>query len=313
MDFGVLIANWNGSGFVERCLGSVLAAARRVGDPMRILAVDDASTDDSPQKIRGLFPSVELLSLPKNVGFGRAVNAGMRALDTPWVFLLNNDLALPSDFFEKLIEARNSRQSIDAEQLFAIGAKTLEWQTQLPNHAGMRARWNGRMIVQDPFDSPEPSSADFIQGGSCLVDRSKFLSLGGFCEIFSPGYWEDYDICYQALKRGWKIYYEPRAVAYHWGKKSMRALLGDHRLALTIKRNHLLFNWINLTDSGLLRTHSISLGRLMLEHECHEIDRLASWPRALIEASAKIPAALQVRRERTGAERLPDRRILRID
>ncbi len=295
MEYGAIIANWNGSGYIERCLGSVLAAARRSPAPLHLLVVDDASTDDSPQKIATLFPSIQLLRLPVNVGFGQAVNEAMRTLSTPWVFILNNDLALRTDFFERLIE---TCKSLGGSDLFAIGAKTLQWESHEPNHAGMRARWKERMIVQEGFDTDELTPTDFIQGGSCLVDREKFLALEGFCPIYHPGYWEDYDLAYQARRHGWKNYYEPRAVAYHWGKRSMRALLGDYRLSLTIKRNHLLFNWVNLADKGLLVRHLTGLGGLMLREEPFESESTASWSRAFFSALTKLPSALRFLRTR---------------
>lgn len=306
--YAAIIANWNGAGVIERCLGSVQAAARRAGEPIHILAVDDASSDDSADTIARLFPSVELLRLPQNLGYARAVNLGMAQVDAPWVFLLNNDLALQADYFERMIAARRAAES---PELFTIGSKTLEWETHAPNHAGMRAAWRGGMIVQEGFDAEALVPADFVQSGSSLVDREKFLALGGLSALFHPGYWEDYDLCYQALRRGWKCLYEPRAVAYHWGKRSMRSLLGDYRLALTIKRNHLLFNWANLGDGALLARHLLGLGALALRDDDDPQTQAAPWGRAVIAALAKLPEALRERRRRAAGP-APDRKILHL-
>ncbi|MBI1785362.1 glycosyltransferase [Candidatus Sumerlaeota bacterium] len=305
MDYGIIIANWNGGEFVERCLGSVLTSLRHAGNTMRVLVVDDASADDSPDRIARLFPSVELLRLKANVGFGEAVNTAMKALDTPWVFLLNNDLLLAPDFLQRLVEAR---VRLADNSLFCIGAQTLTWDSLQPNHAGMNARWAKGRIIQCPFRTEECSASDFVQGGACLYDREKFLSLGGFCSLYHPGYWEDYDLAYQALRRGWNNYYEPRAKAYHWGKKSMRSLLGEYRLALTIKRNHLLFVWVNLSDFGLLCRHLMGLAELVARGP----GDVVSWHRALWAALGRLPAALRERRKRRRAAARSDRQILKI-
>jgi len=307
MSYAALIANWNGSYFVERCLGSVLAAARRSPEPVRVIVVDDASTDDSPEKIFTLYPGIELIRLKENQGFGRAVNIAMEAIGEKWVFLLNNDLSLPADYFEKLIEAKKNNSS---EELFAIGAQTLQWETHEQNHGAMGAAWRDKMIVQESERAVAFQQTTFVQGGSCLMDREKYLALGGFCDVFHPGYWEDYDICYQALKRGWKIYYEPGAVAYHWGKSSMRALLGNQRLALTIKRNHLLFNWLNLTDDSLLYSHLLSLGKIAMARDPRAESEIAPMGRAVLEAIGKLPAVLRHRRARRGGMRRSDRDVL---
>ncbi|MEN6627643.1 MAG: glycosyltransferase [Candidatus Sumerlaeia bacterium] len=301
--FGVVIPNWNGAAFIERCLGSVLAAVRRAGIPMEVVVTDDASGDRSAEIIASSFPSVKLVRWERNVGFGEAVGRGMAASTADWVFLLNNDLALREDFCERLIGILNS--FADPGRLFVIGARTLDWTTGAPNHGGQNARWERGLIVQDPFDSDDWTEAGFFQAGACLIDRAKFLALGGFAGLFEPGYWEDYDLAWQARRRGWSVLYDPRAVAWHLGKGSMRDRLGDYGLALMLKRNHLLFNWASLADFGLLARHCLGLPRLVLTAD----GAPAGWGRALLAALARLPAVLRLRRARAAAGR-PDRQLL---
>ncbi|MCL5271484.1 MAG: glycosyltransferase [bacterium] len=317
--FGVLIPNWNGEAFIERCLGSVQAALRRAGragpggGPVEIVVTDDASADRSADLIAAGFPAVRLLRWRRNVGFGRAVNRGMRAMTADWVFLLNNDLALQVDFCRRLIATLDEvRAAGNAPRLFAIGAQTRDWESQSPNHAGQRAAWRGGLIRQEPFEAEAAAPTDFFQAGACLIDRRKFLALGGFAALYHPGYWEDYDLAWQAIRRGWISLYEPRAVAYHWGKGSMRRLLGDWGLSLVIRRNHLLFTWANLADRGLLARHLMGLGSLILRDPPRPGE--AGWDRALWAALARLPRVLRLRRRRGGQPAtVADRRILRLD
>lgn len=302
--FGVVIPNWNGAAFIERCLGSVLAAVRRAGRPMEVIVTDDASGDGSADIIAKSFPSVRLIRWEANVGFGEAVGRGMAAATADWIFLLNNDLALKEDFCERLI-ALLEKQA-DPERVFAIGARTRDWATGAPNHGGQLARWKDGMIVQEPFESDAAAEAGFFQAGACLIDRNKFMALGGFAPIFHPGYWEDYDLAWQARRRGWSVLYDPRATAWHLGKGSMKERLGDYGLSLTLKRNHLLFNWANLSDGGLLARHFMSLPGLVLKKEDE-----ASWGRAVIAALGKLPAVLRLRRKRMGIGGKPDRELIK--
>jgi len=306
--YGVLIPNWNGEAYIERALGSVLAAARRTGRVMEVVVVDDASTDRSPELIEKSFPGVRLIRLAQNVGFGRAVGIGMAALAAEWVFLLNNDLALQSDFCERLIATLGQH---DPEGLFAIGAQTRDWASQAPNHSGQRAAWREGLIVQEPFDSPETRPTDFFQAGACLVNRARFLKLGGFASIYHPGYWEDYDLAWQARRRGWVNLYEPLAVAYHWGQGSMRRRYGEWGVSLLVRRNHLLFVWANLSDPWLLARHFLALPGQVLRQTTREGE--AGWGRALLAALGRLPAALRLRRKRL-AERdgLPAAELLHL-
>ncbi|MCE5229321.1 glycosyltransferase family 2 protein [bacterium] len=301
--FGVVIPNWNGAAFIERCLGSVLAAVRRSGRAMEIIITDDASGDGSADIIAKSFPSVKLIRWDANVGFGEAVGRGMAAATADWIFLLNNDLALKEDFCERLISVLDAQP--DPKRVFAIGARTLDWATGAPNHGGQLARWKDGLIMQEPFESDDAAEAGFFQAGACLINRNKFNELGGFAPIFAPGYWEDYDLAWQARRRGWSVMYDPRANAYHLGKGSMAERLGDYGLSLTLKRNHLLFVWANLSDTGLLAKHFASLPKLVLKKE-----GLAGWGRALIAALERLPAVLKLRRTRMGVCGKSDRELM---
>lgn len=328
MSCGALVANWNGMGVIDRCLGSIAAASARLAEPapasaasvkpapepMELVVVDDASSDASPQLIRDSFPSFRLLPTPRNLGFGAAVNFAMERMTCEWVFLLNNDLALEPDFFERILLTRDA---LADPALFAVGGRTIQWESGELNHGGMNARWDAGLVRQAPFDAERErggaAPSVFFQGGSALVHRARFLELGGFCPIFHPGYWEDYDVAWRAARRGWNTYYEPRAVARHWGKRSMSNLLGPARLALTIKRNHLLFNWINLRDRGLLARALAGAGALALRPERDECLRAAGWPRAFAEALKLLPQVLEIRRERAGEPVVrSDREILEM-
>ncbi len=304
----IVIPNWNGALFIERCLGSVLAAARALPAPPEILITDDASTDASAEIIRRQFPQLRLLAWGENVGFGESVNRAMATTGAELIFLLNNDLAPRGDFLTTLLAARAADP--DAGRLFAIGAQTLDWHSGAPNHAGQRAAWRDGMIAQEPFSAEALAPADFFQAGACLIDRRAFLALGGFPAIYHPGYWEDYDLAWQARRRGLHVLYEPRAVAWHLGKGSMRRKLGDHGVSLALRRNHLLFIWANLASPGLLARHALGLPRLVLTDNAQGDE--ASWGRAVLAALGRLPAVLALRRRRRIASPIPDRELLNL-
>jgi CDP-glycerol glycerophosphotransferase len=63
----IVIVNWNGGCFLERCLTALLA---QTVNPYEIILVDNASSDDSLE-IAHKFPVVRLLQLDQNTGFAR--------------------------------------------------------------------------------------------------------------------------------------------------------------------------------------------------------------------------------------------------
>ena len=71
----VVIPNFNGIGFIGKCLESLLAQDIPSSE-YRIIVVDNGSTDGSRQLVEEAFPQVSLIALAENTGFCHAVNVG---------------------------------------------------------------------------------------------------------------------------------------------------------------------------------------------------------------------------------------------
>ncbi|MEO0598121.1 MAG: glycosyltransferase, partial [Chloroflexota bacterium] len=66
VDLGIVIVNWNTADELRKCLETVFASE---GDfSYRVVVVDNASSDNSPQMVRDEFPDAELLALDDNLG-----------------------------------------------------------------------------------------------------------------------------------------------------------------------------------------------------------------------------------------------------
>jgi GT2 family glycosyltransferase len=317
----IVIANWNGEGLIRRCLSSVLVALRVANLPVpactgrqaglagELIVVDDASGDESCEIIRAEFPQVRLLENPRNVGFIPSVNRGVKAARGAIVILLNNDIVVESDFVRAIVAPlRDDRDG----KVFAVSARTVSWTDNQPNHVLMKGRFRrGRVALEwsDPKPCGEPQATLFVQGGSCAVRRDIFLRLGGFQPVFHPGYWEDYDLSYLAARCGYASLYEPRSLAFHLGKVSMRRSLGDDALRALKQRNEFIFTWLNITDAAMLLEHFLLLPVQLFS----ELWRGEGFGRtkAFIQAAARLPAIMRVRAERRLFHRVPDRKILR--
>src|SRR6476469_8833405 len=97
-----IIVTYNGSKWIDKCLGSVLNSTV----PVRIIVVDNASSDDTPKKIRNGFPEVDLIESPFNSGVCKANNIGIKKaydLGATHFFLLNQDAWVERDTIEKLV------------------------------------------------------------------------------------------------------------------------------------------------------------------------------------------------------------------
>lgn len=92
----VVVPLYNKGPWVEECLRSVLAQDLK---DLEVIVVDDASTDDGPQRVRALAQGdarLRLLELPVNVGPGLAAQAGMDAAQGTYILRADaDDVQLP--------------------------------------------------------------------------------------------------------------------------------------------------------------------------------------------------------------------------
>ena len=290
----IVIPNWNGRDLLEKYLPSVMTAA--AGNPANeVIVVDNGSDDGSAQWIRDHHPSVRVIALEKNLGFGGGSNAGFRAATNDIVVLLNSDMRVDHDFLPPLLEAFSDEQvfAVSCQIFFSDSGKMRE-ETGLTEARWRRGTmWVGHR-VDESIDRPYPCF--YAGGGSSAYDRRKFLELGGFDELFAPFYFEDADLGYLAWKRGWKLLYQPRSVVWH----EHRGTIGKHHSAAyidaVVKRNRLLFCWKNMHD-----------WRRMAGHFALTIVN----PRGLAAALPRLLKALTARRRARGLATVTDTEALR--
>lgn len=210
----IVIPNYNGIEYLERCLASVLedGAAHAV----RVLVVDNGSTDGS-LRIAEETEGVEVIRMGENTGFCRAVNAGIQASDTPYVILLNNDLTIERGFVRAMEEA------LDRDpKAFSAGAqmRMMKAPDRMDNAGdyycalGWAYDYGKGRAVSEKYTKPRRIFA--ACGGAAIYRRSILDRIGLFDERHFA-YLEDVDIGYRARIYGYHNLYEPKALAYHAG------------------------------------------------------------------------------------------------
>ena len=249
----VVIPNWNGRDLLEKYIPSIIVALS--GNPENeIIVVDNGSADGSAELLRERFPSVRVLALDRNLGFGGGSNTGFRAARNDIVVLLNSDMRVERDFLAPLLEAFTD------ETIFSVACQIFFSDPEkLREETGLTQSWweNGSLRVRhrdDPAIQVLYPCA-YGGGGSCAFDRRKFLELGGFDELLAPFYMEDTDVGYLAWKRGWKVLYQPRSVVYHEHRGTIGKRFTAAQIDLVLKKNFALFCWKNIHEWRRLLAH----------------------------------------------------------
>jgi N-acetylglucosaminyl-diphospho-decaprenol L-rhamnosyltransferase len=244
-DVSIVIVSFNGRGYLERCLGAV------VGGPHEVVVVDNASTDGSPDLVRERFPSVRLLELPENRGFGAGSNAGMEAASGRWLLLLNSDAWPVGDAIERLAAFAESRPQLAVAgprvvgldgrpQASVRGFPTL-WRLATEYYFLRKLAPRSRALnafYGAGFDYRSPREADWLMGSVLLLRREAVEEADGFDERFFM-FSEEVDLCYRLRRAGWTVEFTPAAEFVHVGGGSTRPVWG--RMFLEQLRGHLRF------------------------------------------------------------------------
>lgn len=209
----VVVPNWNGAEFLKECLKSLQGQTYK---DFEVVVVDNGSVDGSKELIAGDFPQAKLIELERNYGFAGGVNRGIRyALDHDmWgVALFNNDAVADKDWLRHLVETIEPHKkvgavasqflSLDGETIDSIGDYYSVWGLPFPKGRGLPRQHS--TAVTEVFSA---------SGGASLYRSELFRDIGLFDEDFFA-YYEDIDISFRARLAGWKVLYQPSAVAYH--------------------------------------------------------------------------------------------------
>jgi O-antigen biosynthesis protein len=251
----VVIPNWNGADLLAKYLPSVIEALA-ANPANEIIVVDNGSTDGSADFLRATFPTVKVLALPENLGFGEGSNAGFREAKNDIVVLLNSDMRVAPDFLAPLLEGFDDPDVFAVScQIFFSDPNKLRVETGLTQawwqHGGLRVRHRDDVAIQDLYP------CFYGGGGSCAFDRHKFLELGGFDPLLEPFYLEDTDLGYLAWKRGWKVYYQPRSIVYHEHRGTIGRKFTHEYIQAILNKNYVLFCWKNIHEWPRLMSHFV--------------------------------------------------------
>lgn len=316
----VLIPSFNGKTLLTTCLNSLRAQTYK---NFRTVVVDDASTDGTVEYLCERFPEVETVTLPRNAGFARAVNVGLRhVLKThapKYVAVLNNDTEVELGWLEALVECAEANPRIAAvtsNMLFADHLKII-------NSQGGTLDWNGdgydvNFGIRREHGKQKHGPVFSACFGAALVRTGALRDVGLLDERFGA-YFEDLDWGWRANLFGYRVEFTPNAVVYHAGSASyrnepykklylckrnaLRAVLKNRgRESLARELGHIFLGyWFSIVGYFQTSKHQLSLGKKFL---FTSIPFLAlAWNFIRLPETLRLRRAIQ-RRRRVSDEEL---------
>lgn len=201
VDVSFIIVNFNGQDFITECLDAVFKT--QLSYSYDVILVDNASTDNSLEIIKGYGERIRLLENTENTGFSYANNQGIALSSAPYVFLLNTDAIIEPDTLQQLMdhyEANPHLGAITPKLLNADGS------LQVPGNSFGAWRFKQERVREVPF----------IAGAAFLMRRSVMDAMGGLDEnLFF--YNDDVDMCRFMRSHNLPIIYYPKTAVVHYG------------------------------------------------------------------------------------------------
>lgn len=285
----ILVLNHDGAALLRECMPSIVCAAAQSPVPCRVTLVDNGSRDDSIAVVRESWPDIGIVECPNDglVSFNQVV----AALDEPAILLLNNDVKLAANAIAPLVAALERHED-------ALFSAPQCWTFDESLYEGMKTRVRMRYgLVQglcrvpgheQDIDRPGLTAA---AGPVLLVDRLKFLEVGGYDRLYHPGRVEDLDLGYSGWLRGYRGYYEPASRTLHKGLASFAPRFGARGCDLLAMRNSVLFAWKNLRGMRLARHIAWLPARVIWSL----VSNRGMFVRALFGALRRLPFAVKAR------------------
>lgn len=195
-----------------------LARCLEALSPLRVIVIDDASTE--PESVRRTADRVgaEYVHLAANVGPAGARNAGLRRVTTPLVAFVDSDVTVNARTLQRL--ARHC-----ADPRVALVGPAVQGVSR-----SSRPRWFERYdVAASSLDlgkvggQVRPGSAIGWLPSACLIGRTSLLDRG-FSEDMRVG--EDVDLAWRLNDSGRVVRYDPSSVAHHDVRQTVPAWLG---------------------------------------------------------------------------------------
>jgi GT2 family glycosyltransferase len=209
----VVIPVYGQAALTRQCLDILLTGRDGLDEP-EVVVVDDGSTDETPELLRGYGDRILVVRHERNLGFAESCNDGAAASSGDALVFLNNDTIPQPGWLEALV-----RVTEDHPRAAAVGAKLL-FPDDTVQHAGVViCQYGFPKNVYAGFPAWHPAvnkSRPFqaVTAACMLVRRSTFEELGGFDAAYRNGF-EDVDFCLRLGELGYEVHYCHESVVYH--------------------------------------------------------------------------------------------------
>lgn len=268
MNISFIIVTFNSREPIETCLRT-LVSSFDVDSAFEITIIDNGSTDEVVEYVERVFPTIKIIKNPKNLGYTKAMNQGLRISKGEYSVQLNPDVVVNQGTFQTLKRWMDDHPEVgicipkvlnqdgsfqkQCRRGFArpleVFAYFLKLDRLFPNNKTL-GNYVKTYLPEDGIAEVDAVS------GSCMMIRKEVIQDIGYLDERFFAYQEDTDFCFRAKNSGWKVYYLPIASVIHQGGQGgsrtnpFRGILEWHKSYFLYYQKNLakdyffLINWL---------------------------------------------------------------------
>ena len=244
MKLSIIIPHHNGEELLFNCLESILNQIS-IQD-FEIIVVDNGSIDNSADKAKEKFPSINLLKSETNLGYSGGCNFGAKNAKGEYTIFLNNDTLHTKNWIEELIGFLEKNPQAGAAQPKILNATNKDKFDYAGGAGGYIDKYCFPFVRGRIFNSLEKDSNQyddvkkiFWASGAAFIIRTELLRELNYFDNIYFAYMEEIDLCWRLQALGLGIWNVPTSIVYHYGKQ-------------TIKENTFKSHYLNHRNSWIL-------------------------------------------------------------
>jgi len=209
----IIIVTYNSEKYILKCVDSIL---KNNYPNLEIIVVDNASSDNTINKLKNYGDKLKIIKNKKNLGFGIGNNLGIKLSTGSILLLINADAYLEENSISELVSV-----FLKDDKVMIVGPKILYPDTRKIQSAGGIIQKNGlsNHIGYGDEDNPKYDDlkiVDYVTGAIMAIRRKLFEESGLFDPVYFPAYYEETEKCVQARKLNYKVVYSPKSIGYHY-------------------------------------------------------------------------------------------------
>lgn len=217
----IIIINYKQKKFTEGCIASVYD--KIISTPFEVIVINNSPEDD----LSSLEKTYERLKVISNInkGFSQANNLGAKHSKGEYLFFLNADTLIKSDFTKKFLNMFGSKEFgaaglklYNEDGTFQLSSgKEINFFNEIKNKdaEGRFREEDIEFINSKEKEFDHVTEADWVTGAAMIIRKDVYEKAGGFDESYFL-YYEDADICKRLQKEGLKNYFYPASDIIHF-------------------------------------------------------------------------------------------------